>query len=149
MAALILIAVGFVGTFVWPVSPDAAVTAAAASQTWHPLLLGVATAFGQAIAHVILYVFGGQLRRRWRWLDQRCERVRVRHASRLRAGLVLLGTSSGLLGLPPTSITAVLAPGLDLPARRLLPLIFGMRVIRFTLLAAVGLSVGAAIHAQP
>lgn len=148
MGPLVLIAVGFVGTFIWPISPDAAVTAAAATKAWHPLLLGLFTAFGQTIAHAVLYLFGGQLRRRWNWLDNRCEQVRVRYASRLRAGLVLLGTSSGLLGLPPTSITAVLAPGLNLPARRLLPLIFVMRVVRFTALAAVGLGVGAAIHAN-
>ena len=146
MGALILVAVGFVGTFVWPVSPDAAVTAVSASRAFHPLVLAFLAAAGQALAHVLLYRFGGELRRRWAWFDDRCERVRVRHASRLRRGLGLLATSSGLLGLPPTSIVVVLAPGLALPWQRLLPLIFAMRVVRFTVLATLGMGVGAALH---
>lgn len=132
-----LLGIGFAGTFVWPISPDAAAAVYAAARVAHPLAVGVTLAVGQGCAHAVLFTFGGQLRRRWPWFDRQCQRVRERHATRLGRGAAVLGVTSGLLGLPPTSITAALAPGLEISAARLLPLLFAMRVVRFTVLASL------------
>jgi len=132
-----LLGIGFAGTFVWPISPDAAAAVYAAGKVAHPLAVGATLALGQAGAHAVLFAFGGQLRQRWAWFDRQCERVRERHARRLGRGVAVLGVTSGLLGLPPTSITAALAPGLEISAARLLPLLFAMRVVRFTVLASL------------
>lgn len=135
-----LVGIGFAGTFVWPISPDAAAAVYAAAKVGHPLAVGAALAVGQGCAHLVLFAFGGQLRQRWPWFDRQCERVRERHAARLGRGVAVLGVTSGLLGLPPTSMTAALAPGLEIPGGRLLPLLFAMRVVRFTVLASLATS---------
>jgi hypothetical protein len=141
--ALALIAIGFVGTVVWVFSPEAAAALYATQRGWHPLLIGVLAATGQAIAHVTLFFAGDQLRRRWTWFDRRCERARARHGRWLAKGLVPLGCASGLAGLPPSSVTAALAPGLGFSARVLLPLMFVMRTTRLTVIAALAAGFGA------
>ncbi|HXU81466.1 MAG TPA: hypothetical protein VN914_08710 [Polyangia bacterium] len=134
--------VGFVGTFFWPLSPEGAAALYASQSHWHPLLVGLLVAAGQSAAHVVLYFGGDQLRRRWRWFDRKCERARARHGRWLTRGLVPLGVASGLLGLPPSSVTAALAPGLGLSARVLLPLLFAMRVVRLSAVAYLGPGLG-------
>jgi hypothetical protein len=148
MKALALCGVGFVGTLFWPVSPDAAVAYAATSGAWHPLALGLLVASGQVVAQVLLFLFGTELRRRWGWFDRQCQRVRSRYAARFGGGLGLLAASSGLLGLPPTSVTAALAPGLGFKGTRLIPIMFAMRVIRFTVLASAAVGVRSALLAH-
>jgi hypothetical protein len=143
MDALALIAIGFLGTVVWVFSPEAAAALYATQRSWHPLLIGLLVATGQALAHIILFFAGDLLRRRWRWFDRKCERVRARHGRLLQKGLVPLGCASGLLGIPPSSVTATLAPGLGLRARVLLPLMFAMRIIRLSVIAALAAGVGA------
>jgi hypothetical protein len=145
MDALALWGVGFVGTVFWPLSPEAAVALYTARGHWHPLLAGPLVAGGQACAHLVLYLGGEQLRRRWRWFDAKCERARVRYGGWLHKGLVPLGCASGLIGLPPSSVTAALAPGLGLSGRRLLPLLFGMRVLRLTAVAYLARALGGAL----
>ena len=54
-----------------------------------------------------------------------------------------LGCASGLVGLPPSSVTAALAPGLGLSARVLLPVMFAMRIIRISVVAALAAGLGA------
>ena len=49
----------------------------------------------------------------------------------------------GLLGIPPSSVAATLAPGLGLRAPVLLPLMFAMRIIRLSVIAALAAGVGA------
>jgi hypothetical protein len=93
---------------------------------------------GQGAAHVVLYRFGGELRRRWPWFEVRCQRARVRHGRWLQRGVVPLACASGLIGLPPSSVTAALAPGLGLRARVLLPLLFVARLIRLCVVAGAG-----------
>ena len=141
MSFLSLFGIALVGTVIWVLNPEAAVALYASQRHWHPLLLGLVAASGQAVAQALLFAFGDQLRRRWRWFDRQCERVRQRHGERLQRGVLALATTSGLLGLPPVSATAALAPGLGLRASRLLPLTFVMRVLRFAVVAAVALRV--------
>jgi membrane protein YqaA with SNARE-associated domain len=132
-----LVGIAFVGTFFWPISPEAGAVLWTTRYGWDPLLVGLVAAAGQAAAHILLFVFGDQIRRRWRWFDRQCERARARFGDRLSRNTVWLGVTSGLLGLPPTSATAALASGLGLSAARLLPAIFLMRVIRFAVVAAI------------
>jgi hypothetical protein len=143
--ALALWGVGFVGTVFWLLSPEAAAAVAASSGGWHPLVVGPLVAVGQSSAHVALYYGGEQLRRRWRWFDQKCERARVRHGRWLARGTVPLGCASGLIGIPPSSVTTALAPGLGLSGRLLLPLLLAMRVLRITTVAYLARAFGANI----
>jgi hypothetical protein len=73
-----LLGIAFVGTFFWPVSPEAATVVWATHYGWHPALIGLVAATGQLAAHVVLVVSGDQIRRRWRWFDRQCERARLR-----------------------------------------------------------------------
>jgi len=145
MEAPALWGVGFVGTFFWPLSPEAAAALYASQRHWHPLLVGVLVAAGQATAHLVLYFAGDQLRRRWGWFDRKCERARVRHGRWLAKGLWPLGLASGLFGLPPSSVTAALAPGLGLSGRVLLPLLFVARIVRLSTVAYLARRIGAAV----
>jgi membrane protein YqaA with SNARE-associated domain len=136
-----LLGIAFVGTFFWPVSPEAGAILWARRYGWNPLVIGVVAALGQAGAHLVLYFFGDQIRRRWRWFDRQCERARLRFGDRLTRHTSWLGLTSGLIGLPPTSATAALAPGLGLHAARLLPFMFLARVVRFAVVTAVAIRI--------
>jgi hypothetical protein len=144
MDALALWGVGTVGTVFWFLSPEAAVVLSVTQRHWNPLLAGGVAALGQATAHLMLYLGGDQLRRRWRWFDGQCERARARHGRWLTRGLVPLGLASGLVGIPPSSVTAALAPGLGLSGRLLLPLLFVSRIVRLS--AVAYLARGALAH---
>jgi hypothetical protein len=143
MEALALVAIGYVGTAFWPLSPEGFAVIYVTQQGWNPLVVGLLAASGQAGAHATLYFGGDQLRRRWPWFDRTCERARTRHGRRLERGQVPLALVSGLVGIPPSSVTAALAPGLGISARVLLPLMFVMRIIRISVVAAL---VGAGVH---
>jgi membrane protein YqaA with SNARE-associated domain len=137
MYALALIASTFVGTFFWPASPEAAVALFVSQRGWNALLVGLVAAAGQGLAYVLIYPSGEQIRQRWPWFGRQCERVRLRFGARLAQGGLPLACSSGLVGVPPSSVLVALAPGLGLRARWLLPVLFVMRVLRFTFIAAV------------
>jgi hypothetical protein len=145
MEALGLVAIGFVGTFFWVISPDAAAAVYASQRGWSPLVVGLLAASGQGAAHVVLFATGDQLRRRWAWFDRKCQRAIERHGRWLAKGLVPLGCLSGLVGVPPSSVTAALAPGLRLRGPVILPLLFAMRIIRLTVVAALAARVAPAI----
>jgi membrane protein YqaA with SNARE-associated domain len=132
-----LLGIAFVGTFFWPLSPEAAAALGAARYGWHPALVGLVGAAGQGAAHVLLFAFGDQIRRRWGWFDRQCQKVRLRFGARLTGSTPFLAVTSGLLGLPPTSATAALAPGLGLGPWLLLPLMFVARFIRFAVVAVL------------
>jgi membrane protein YqaA with SNARE-associated domain len=134
---LTLFGISLLGTVVWVVSPEAAAALYASQRVWHPLVIGLVVACGQAVTQAALFAFGDLLRRRWPRFDRQCERVRLRFGRTLQRGSALLASSSGLLGLPPVSAVAALAPGLGLRAVQVLPPIFVMRVIRFAAIAAL------------
>ena len=48
-----------------------------------------------------------------------------------------------LTGVPPVVILSVLAAGFGIPARHYLVLLFPLRFVRFTILAALGPQIGA------
>jgi hypothetical protein len=137
MMPLGLVGIAFFGTFVWVASPEAAVALYAAEGRGHPLVLGALAATGQMFAVGLLFAFGQVVRRRWSWFDRQCRRAAGRHAARLRRGGAISSLTGGLLGLPPLSALAVLGPGLGFQARRWLPLVFALRIVRFAVIAAL------------
>jgi hypothetical protein len=137
MSAATLFGVGVVGTIFWLASPEAAVALFAASRNWNPFVIALVAAGGQAVSLTLLFLFGDQLRRRWGWFDRQCERVRVRLGDRMARSAVIVAAASGLAGVPPVSVSATLAPGMAPRPLPLLPLMIAMRVVRFTVLAAL------------
>jgi hypothetical protein len=135
MSLVSLAAAAFVGTFFWPVSPEAATALVGAQRLASPLTIGVVAARAPGRALAGLFFFGAKLRERWRWFDRQCERART--GSRLgkpgtAAGVVV---AASILGIPPVSVTAALLPGVAPRALRLLPLMLVLRLVRFTALA--------------
>lgn len=141
MQALALVAIGFIGTVFWVISPEAT-AALYASRGWSPWLVGLLVALGQGGAHLVLFASGEQLRRRWRWFDRKCERAVQRHGRWLSRGVIPLACASGVLGLPPSSVTAALGPGLRLRGPVLLPVLFLARLARITVVALLASRVG-------
>jgi hypothetical protein len=136
-SAATLFGVALVGTVFWLASPEAAVALFASSRRWHPLVIGLVAGGGQAVSLTVLFLFGDQLRRRWRWFDGKCERVRARFGERMTRNAIMVASASGLLGFPPVSVSATLAPGLAPRPGPLLPLMIVTRVVRLTALAAL------------
>ena len=137
MSASTLFGIGVLGTVFWLASPEAAVALFASSRSWNPFLVALVAAGGQAVSLTLLFLFGGQLRRRWGWFDRKCVRVQARLGERMARSAVVVASTSGLLGFPPISVAATLAPGLAPRPRPLLPLMLVMRVLRFTVIAAL------------
>jgi membrane protein YqaA with SNARE-associated domain len=135
---VLLVAVSFVGTVIWPLSPDAALLVYVAAGD-HPVLEAalLATA-GQTAMFLLLYRLGDRLRARWPWLDRRCQQVRMRWGARLQASTRPLACASGLVGLPPSVPTVLLAAALGLPARTTLSLLITCRAAWFVGLALAG-----------
>ena len=143
MSAATLFGIGILGTVFWPASPEAAIALFVSGRDWHPLAVAVVATGGQAVSLTLLFLFGDQLRARWRWFDRQCERVRARFGQRMERNAILVASTSALLGLPPISVAATLAPGLAPRPVPLLPLMIVMRAVRLTVLAAlVGTAAG-------
>lgn len=139
-----LFLVTFVGTVCWPLNPEAAVVLSVTSGGLGPFGVALVAALGQAGAHALLWVAGARIRRVWPWFDRQCVRARARWGARLVASTVPAALSSGLLGLPPTSATAVLSPGLGLRPALVLPVMFASRIVRFGVLCLIAAGVLAA-----
>ncbi|HVV49573.1 MAG TPA: hypothetical protein VHO06_07935, partial [Polyangia bacterium] len=138
MSLLGLAVAAFVGTVFWLVSPEAATALVGAQHRWSPLTIGLVAAAAQAVALSGLYLFGAELRRRWRWFDRQCERARTRSRLGRPGAATGVVVAASLFGFPPVSVTAALLPGVAPRARRLLPLMLGLRFVRFTILAWAG-----------
>jgi membrane protein YqaA with SNARE-associated domain len=137
MSIATLFGIAALGTLFWLASPEAAVALFASKQQWNPVVIAAVAASGQAVSVTLLFLFGSELRRRWRWFDRQCERVRTRFGNRMARNAVVASAVSGLLGLPPLSVAATLAPGLAPRPAPLLPLMIGMRFVRFVVLGVL------------
>jgi hypothetical protein len=137
MSAATLFGIAVVGTVFWLASPEAAVALFASSRRWNPLIIGLVAAGGQAVSLTLLFLFGAQLRRRWRWFDRQCERVRTRVGDRMARSAFVVGSTSGLLGVPPVSVSATLTPGLAPRPLPVLLLMIATRVVRLSVVAAL------------
>jgi membrane protein YqaA with SNARE-associated domain len=136
--AALLMLVSFVGTVIWPVSPDAAVLVYVAGGDRPVLEAALLATAGQTVMFVLLFRLGHRLRARWRWLDRRCEKVRARWGARLQASTAPVAGASGLLGLPPSVPTVLLAAALGLSLRATLPVMIACRTAWFVGLGMVG-----------
>ncbi len=138
-----LIALSFVGSIFWLVNTEGTAIVYGSQRGWNPLVVGLCCAIGQLGMHTVLYFAGGSVLARWRWLREREERVRARYGERLEKRYLALSAVAALTGVPPVVVLSVLASGFGIPARHYLPLMFPLRVIRFTILAALGVQIGA------
>jgi membrane protein YqaA with SNARE-associated domain len=127
-----LFAVAFAGTVAWFLNPEAAILLAVTVGGLHPLAVGLVAAVGQALAHVLLWTGGGRLRQVWPWFDRRCASIQARWGPRLSSRALPVVAVSGVLGFPPASATALLAPGLGWRREVVIPLLLVGRTIRFT-----------------
>ena len=127
--------VAFLGTFVWVSSGEAAVVLHVVQRGWPPLPTALLATVGQLTAWLVLFGAGQRIRAVWPWFDRRCERARARWGDRFARHAWVAIAVSGALGLPPTSVAAVLAPGLGIRARVLLPVLFASRFARFLVVA--------------
>jgi membrane protein YqaA with SNARE-associated domain len=134
LTLLALFPVAFAGTVAWFLNAEATVLLAVTTAGLHPVAVGLVAAAGQGLGHVVLWSGGGRLRRMWPWFDRQCARVQVRWGPRLASGTVPLMAVSGVIGIPPASATALLAPGLGLRRELVIPILFVGRAIRFTIM---------------
>lgn len=137
----VLLWVCFLGTLFWPLNPDAAVLVYVGPRG-RPLLEAAAVALlGQAVMLLLLQVMGHRLRARWGWLDRKCEAVGVRWGARIKSSSAVVAAVSGLVGIPPSVATVLLASALGIPARRTLPILFVFRGIWFLALGRFGTAI--------
>ncbi len=135
MSLLSLAAVAFIGTVFWLISPEAATALIGAQRQWSPFTIGLVAAAGQSLALIGLFFFGGQLRRRWRWFDAKCEQARANSRLGREGYATSVVVAASMLGFPPVSVTAALVPGVAPRPLLMLPLMLALRLARFTLLA--------------
>jgi membrane protein YqaA with SNARE-associated domain len=136
--ALLLLWICFVGTLFPPINPDAAVVIYVVSRGQHPLQGALIALFAQVAMLLVLHVTGGRLRARWSWLDRRCLRVEQRWGTRLRTHTLPVVALSGLIGIPPSVPTVMLAAALRLPAPHYFPIFCLGRALWFVALAYTG-----------
>lgn len=137
LEATALIGMAFLGTFVWIFNCETLLVVQVTQRGWHPLPAALLLCAGQAVAWVVLFGAGRWLRSRWGWFDRSCERAHARWGARLRTRALWVIAASSVVGIPPTSAVAALAPGLDLRLSRLVPLMFAGRLIRFLVIGTL------------
>ena len=130
--------ISFLGTLFWPLNPDAALLMYIGGRG-RPLPVGVVVALvGQVAMMLLLHLLGHHLRRHWTWLDRKCATFERKWGARLQAKTPLVAATSGFFGIPPGAATVLLASALNLPARRLLPVLFAFRVLWLIALGHLG-----------
>jgi beta-glucosidase len=134
--ALALFGIALLGTVFWVASPEAATALFALTRDWNPLAIGLIVAGGQLAGMALVFTLGTAVRRRWRWFDERCAKAQARWGPRLVRRSASLALASGVLGVPPVSITSALAPAVGLSASSVLPVAFLGRWVRFAVIAA-------------
>lgn len=138
LQVLTLMGVGFVGSVFWVISPEAAAIYYGSELGWNPVAVGGVVAIAQAGMYVLLYHFGHVLLTRWGWLARQIDRTRGRYQTHLDRNYLILSLAGATTGIPPIVALATLASGFDIPLRKFLPVTMLGRVIRFSVLAAVG-----------
>lgn len=138
MAFLSLLAFSFAGGIVWIFNVESAAVLYGGKSAWHPLAVGLTCAAGQTLAYTFLFYCGDWLYAHWRWAGRKIERTRLKYGERLSKSFLTLTAPAALVGLPPMTAMAALAGSFQVRPLPLLAIAFSLRVVRFTLLAAVG-----------
>lgn len=137
MDVLLLLPIGFVGSVLWIVSTEGSAMYYG-SEGYHPLLVGVLAALGQALMYLVLFHGGEKLVGRWRWLADKVQLLRDRYQERLETGYLTLTGISSIIGLPPHVALMALGKAFGMRFWVLWPLSLAGRIVRFTVLAAAG-----------
>ena len=134
---LLFVGTAFLGTFVWVFNCEALLVVQVTRRGWHPLPAALLLCAGQTVAWLILFGAGRWIRAHWAWFNRRCEQAHARWGDRLRTRAAWVMAVSGVVGAPPTSVIAVLAPGFDIRLSRLVPILFASRLVRFLVVGAL------------
>ena len=134
---VVFVGMAFLGTFVWVFNCEALLVVQVTQRGWHPLPAALLLCAGQTAAWTLLFGAGRWLRTHWGWFDRQCVRAQARWGHRLQTHASWVIAASGVVGAPPSSMVAVLAPGLGIRLPRLLPLMFASRLVRFVVLGAL------------
>jgi membrane protein YqaA with SNARE-associated domain len=135
---LTLIGICFVGGLFWVANAEATAILYGAQLGWNPLLVGIVSALSQCAMYTLLFWGGDWLIAKWTWLGRKVEKTRARFKARLDKSYLTMTATGALVGLPPMTVMALLAGGFNVRLRTLLAIAFGLRFVRFTVLAAVG-----------
>jgi membrane protein YqaA with SNARE-associated domain len=135
---LSLAGICFLGGAVWVFNAETTVIVYGAEFGFHPFLVGLVAATAQCAMYALLFYSGGWLMTHWRWLGSKIEKARNRFADHLQERYLVATASAALIGLPPMTAMAALGKGFQVRILRLLIVAFIFRVVRFTLLAALG-----------
>lgn len=133
-----MIGAGVVGSVFPVISTEATAVFYGTEGGWHPLLVGLFCALGQCTTYVALYFGGEKLVMRWNWLARQVHKVRGRFGDRLEGGYLGFAFVGSIVGLPPMNGMMALAAGFNVRLLHIWPISFVGRLIRFTVLAAVG-----------
>jgi membrane protein YqaA with SNARE-associated domain len=133
-----LLAFSFAGGIVWVFSVETAAVVMGASGDYHPLVVGLVCAGGQSLAYTFLFFAGDWLFTRWKWAGKQVDRTEQRWGEKLGKGFLLLTIPAALVGLPPMTGMAALAGGFRVRFLSLICIAFSFRLVRFVVLASVG-----------
>jgi len=137
MDVVLFLGMAFLGTFVWVFNCEALLVVQVTQRGWHLLPAALLLCAGQSAAWALLFGAGRGIRARWAWFNRQCERAQGRWGHRLQTRASWVIVFSGVVGVPPTSAVAVLAPGFGIRLSRLLPLMCASRLVRFVVLGAL------------
>ncbi|MCB9557601.1 MAG: hypothetical protein H6707_15945 [Deltaproteobacteria bacterium] len=138
MAFLLLIAIGFAGGIVWIFNVETAAAAYGATSGWHPIVVGLGCALGQASAYTALFFSGEFIGQRWGWARKQIVRTREKYGERLETGFLWFTAPAALIGLPPMTGMAAVAGGFHVRLLPMLAIAFSLRWVRFTIIAWAG-----------
>ena len=148
LAFFTLVGLAFVGPVVSPFMPLLATEAMAVFYCgelgMNPWLVGLACMIGQNLAYIVLYYSGAALTDRWARLKRQIDWLRVRYSGARRT-FVITWLCAAFFGVPPALPVVLLARGFSMRLTTLLAIGLPLRLLRFTLLAAVGSALWPAI----
>lgn len=124
----------------WIPASTELLAAAFGRRGYSPLLVGLIAATGQCVLFTMLFIFGNQLVSRWFWLRRKTEYAATRHTKLMKRGSLTATLSATAIGVPPTIVLFTLAPSFRLSLPPMIIIVFAGRVLRFSILCAVGRS---------
>ena len=140
LEVLTLMGIGFVGTIIWPISPEASAVFYGSQLGWSALAVGLTVAVAQLPAYALLYFGGERLVGRWKWLARKVSRTKERLDGQVSGSYLVLTGVGAIFGIPPVIAMCALGSGFEVSARTLMPVVFLGRIVRFSTLAGGGVA---------
>ena len=138
MHPLYMAGIGFIGIVIPVLSPEVSAVLAGRGGM-HPVEVGLATSFGQCCMYLVLFLAGGKIVPKLKWLARQVERTRTRFEKHLEKAYLGTAVVAAFIGVPPLAALFVLARSFDVGFVRLVIIAFAFRAMRFGVLAAGGL----------